>query len=510
MKLRERTITFIICLIVICIYIIVNHYSYMINKIDKVYNVYLNGEIIGVIDNKEQLYNLIDEKQQGIKDKYNVNNVYPPNTLKVFDKYSYNNNLDSVENIYNKIEDGDAFAIFGYEVKVTSNTEENKKDFSIYVLDKQIFYDALKKFIFSFIGEKDYNNYINGVTNELDGLGILYKDMSILENIVIREKYISTNNKIYDNSDELAQELLFGFNYEEKTYVIKEGDTIESISEANKLNTQEFLIANPKYSSKDSLLAIGDKVNITFVNPELSFKYIVSAKKQVEYDFDKLVERDSSKPSNYSEITTPGVKGISLITSHYEVVNGEQSSEEIIDNSEVIRAKVDQVTTKGKSVSGGTVWGWMRYEDTGSGWRWPSSNPYVVTSVFGYRNLGSRKFHQGIDISGSGFGSKIYATNDGVVVYTNATCADSGYYGNGCGKGFGNYIVIDHGDNIYTVYAHITSKILVSVGQTISRGAVIGYMGNSGSSTGTHLHFALSIGDPFNGGSYQNPKDLFN
>ena len=506
MNLKEKIITFIICLLVICVYVIINRYENMVNKIDKVYNVYLNGEIIGVINDKDELYALINEKQQAIKDTYSVNSVYPPNTLNILESYSYNSKIDTAEEVYSKIENSDNFAVFGYEVKISSNSDNNKKDFSIYVLDKEIFYDALRKFVLSFVPEEDYNNYIEGTNKELDDIGMIYTDMNILENIVIREKYINTNSKIYQSSDELAQELLFGFNYNEKTYVIREGDTIESISEDNKLNTQEFLIANPKYTSKDSLLAIGDKVNITFVNPELSFKYTVSAKKQVEYDFDKLVQRDSSKPIGYSEITTPGVKGISLITSHYEVVNGEQNSEEIIDSSEVIRAKVDQVTTKGKT-SG--VFGWMRYEDTGSGWRWPTDNPYTITSQYGYRNLGSRKIHQGIDISGSGFGSRIYATNDGVVVYTNNTCADIGYYGNNCGHSFGNYVIIDHGDNIFTVYAHITSRVLVSVGQRVSRGTVVGYMGSSGSSTGTHLHFALSIGDPYKGGTYQNPKDLF-
>ena len=506
MKLKEKVITTLISLIIICIYVIVNRYNVMINKINKSYNVYLNGEIIGVIDNKDELYNLINEKQQDIKDKYHVSNVYPPNTLKVLDNYSYVDKIDSALNIYEKIEKNGDFTIYGYEVKVTNI--DNDKEFNIYVLDKNVFYDAVKQFVLSFVDEKDYNDYINGTKSEMEGLGIIYKEMDILENIVIREKYIGTNNKIYESSEELAQELLFGFNYNEKTYVIREGDTIESISEANKLNTQEFLVANPKYTSKDSLLAIGDKVNITYVNPEISFKYIVSAKKQVEYDYNKLVERDNNKPSDYSEITTPGVKGISIITSHYEVVNGEQNSEEIIDNSEVIREKIDQITTKGKQVSSSSFW--MRYEDTGSGWRWPTENPYVITSPYGYRTLGTRKMHQGIDISGSGFGSKIYSSNDGVVVYINKICADRGYFGSGCGHGYGNYVVVDHGDNIYTTYAHLTSKVAVTVGQSVSRGTVVGFMGDSGSSTGTHLHFALSIGDPFAGGNFQNPKDLFN
>lgn len=500
MKAKEKIITFIVCLIIFHVYIIVNRYNTMIKNIDKVYNVYLNGEVIGVINNKDELYALIDNLQQGIKDKYNVTTVYPPNTLKVLDNYSYTTKVDSVENVYSKIENSDDFTIFGYEVKFS--LPDDSKEFSIYILDKEILKDALKKYVLAFISEDDYNNYINGTQEELDGIGIIYKDMGILEKITIREKYISTKETIYENSEQLAQELLFGFNYKEKSYTIKNGDTIESISEENSLNTQEFLIANPKYSSKDSLLLVGDKVNITLINPLISFAYTVSEVKQVEYAFDKLVERDNTKPSSYSEITTPGVKGLSIITSHYEVVNGEQNSEEIIDNSEVIRAKVDQVTTKGKA-SG--VWGWMRYEDTGTGWRWPTDNPYTVTSEFTWR---WGRQHNGIDISGSGDGSRIFAANDGVVVKVVNTCPDKGSYPNSCGGGYGNSVYIDHGDNIYTVYAHLKNKVNVYEGQTVTRGTVIGYMGNSGQSRGTHLHFGLSIGYPGRG-SYQNPRDLF-
>jgi murein DD-endopeptidase MepM/ murein hydrolase activator NlpD len=466
----------------------------------KVYNVYLNGEMIGAISSKEKLYDLIDKKQNAIKEKYNVTNVYPPSSLQVLENWTYEVELTDLNTIYEKIESANEFNIYGYEVKFSSTQDHN--EYSIYVLDKQVFYDAIKKFVLAFISEEDYEAYMNGSQDELEGLGILYQDMKILEEVSIREKYISTNEKIYENSEELAQELLFGFDYKEQSYVIKSGDTIESISESNSLNPQEFLIANPNYSSPDSLLVIGDKVNITLINPQLAFAYTVSEAKKVEYDYDTVVVRDKSKPASYSEITTPGVKGISIIHSHYDVVNGEQNSEEVIDSREVVREKVDQVTTKGRKEA---VWGWQRYEDTGSGWRWPTENPYAVTSEFAWR---WGRQHNGIDISGSGWGSKIYAANDGVVVKVVKNCPDNGSYPNSCGGGYGNSVYINHGDNIYTVYAHLTSNVTVKEGQQLSRGTVVGYMGNSGQSRGTHLHFGLSIGYPGQG-SYQNPRGLF-
>ena len=328
--------------------------------------------------------------------------------------------------------------------------------------------------------------------------------MDILEDITIKESYLSINDKIYENSDELAQELLFGFNYDEHSYTIKEGDSIESISEANALNTQEFLIANPKYASKDSLLTVGDKVNITLIAPQLSFSYDINEIEEVVTEYNTTITRDDTKSPSYFEIVQQGVNGLKIQEKRYTVVNGEPNTNVDVKDREIIREVVDQITVRGRIDN---VWGWNRWQDTGVGWRWPTANPYAITSEFAWR---WGKQHNGIDISGPGMGSKIYAANDGVVVHASSGCPDNGSYPNNCGGGYGNYVVIDHGNNYYTLYGHMLQNIAVKNGQSVSRGQVIGYMGNSGQSKGTHLHFGVSLGNPTNGGgSWQNPRELF-
>lgn len=110
---------------------------------------------------------------------------------------------------------------------------------------------------------------------------------------------------------------------------------------------------------------------------------------------------------------------------------------------------------------------------------WPSYCT-IVTSYYGYRLhpvYGYYKFHSGIDIGASG-GSSIWASADGVVI-------TSTY-----GSGYGNYVVIDHQNGYYTLYAHMSSRA-VSVGQYVSQGQVIGYVGSTGVSTGYHIHFEV-------------------
>ncbi|MBI5629973.1 MAG: M23 family metallopeptidase [Elusimicrobia bacterium] len=114
---------------------------------------------------------------------------------------------------------------------------------------------------------------------------------------------------------------------------------------------------------------------------------------------------------------------------------------------------------------------------------WPTEGH--VTSLFGYRfdpmkSYGdgeSGEYHQGIDIANSS-DTLIYATADGTVRFS------------GWSHGYGQMIVLDHGYGLSTLYGH-TSKSLVKMGQRISRGQVIAYMGMTGRSTGAHLHYEV-------------------
>ena len=135
-------------------------------------------------------------------------------------------------------------------------------------------------------------------------------------------------------------------------------------------------------------------------------------------------------------------------------------------------------------------------------WGWPTISPYIITSYYGFR---WGRLHAGIDISGCGFGSPIYSIGEGTVSAVTNNCADRGYYGSRCGGGYGNAVRVKYSNGMEVIYSHIMgSNIRVSVGQHVSKGQVVGYMGNSGSSTGTHLHFQVNMP----GGSV-NPLTLY-
>jgi len=112
---------------------------------------------------------------------------------------------------------------------------------------------------------------------------------------------------------------------------------------------------------------------------------------------------------------------------------------------------------------------------TGSGQLgWPVSAP--ITSPFGWR---WGRMHEGVDL-GAAYGTPIAAAGSGTVIY-------AGWLG-----GYGNLTVIDHGGGLATAYGH-QSRIAVSVGQQVTRGETIGYVGSTGHSTGPHLHFEVRV-----------------
>lgn len=154
------------------------------------------------------------------------------------------------------------------------------------------------------------------------------------------------------------------------------------------------------------------------------------------------------------------------------------SSEQLM--SVPVKAPVSQIIERGiraESLSLGT---YSVLQTTGY-FCWPVVGLFTVTSPFGYRSLGN---HRGIDISGaSASGSLVVAGASGTV--TTAGWSTGGY---------GNYVIIDHGNGVETLYAHmLDNSLMVNAGDKVTKGQAIGRVGNTGYSFGAHLHFEVRI-----------------
>lgn len=130
-------------------------------------------------------------------------------------------------------------------------------------------------------------------------------------------------------------------------------------------------------------------------------------------------------------------------------------------------------------------------EYDGGKFHWPAPKYIAVTSEFGWRAdpfTGYKAYHNGIDLAAAS-GTPIVAAYDGIVV-------DAGY-----NSSMGNYVIIDHGTGLYTIYMH-ASKLYVSTDEIVAGGETIAAVGSTGRSTGPHLHFSVRLD-----GLYVSPWD---
>ncbi len=455
------------------------------------YIVYLDGKSIGLIEDKSTLYDIIDKEQESIKVKFNVDKVYPPDNLEAIEYTTYNNNLQSAEEIYDIIEENSTFTIKGYTVTITPDEGD---PIYINILNKEDLEPALTNAISTFVDINELNAYLNDNQVEITDTGKTLENVYFEEKITIKDSYLSVDDMIITNQDDLTKYLLFGTLEPQAEYIVQEGDSIESVAYNNRLSNEELLIANPTLSSVNALLSPGQILSIGLIDPLFTVVEESEVIEDISTEFKTVVETSDTMYETEERTKQEGSKGTSRITEKVQYKNGEVVNL-VISNTQELVAPINEVIVKGTK----KVYSFIDAPPATSStdWGWPTISPYVITSFYGYR---WGKLHGGIDISGSGFGSSIFSATDGTVIDTNNNCANRGSYGSSCGGGMGNYIEVlsDRGYVIY--YGHLTSNLKVKVGDTLTKGQVIGFMGSSGSSTGTHLHFEIrdSSGNKYN------------
>ncbi len=495
MKIKENIIAIILTIFISVLVFFVGQKEETLAEPSSVYQVYLNGKTIGYLNSRDKFLDLINQKQEEIKKKYNVDKVYPPDGLKIEKISTYDEEIKTAEQIYSIIENTDAFTIDGYIVTIRYE-DEDKEPIYIYTLKKEYFEDAFYNTIAAFVGSERLEQYKNNKQAEIADVGSKINNIYWDEKITVKEAYISVKEKIFTNEDDLSKYLLFGTTEEQKKYTVGNNDSIEGILNKNNLSIEEFLIANPNIPNQNALLAAGQQVSIGLISPIATIVHEEEVVENITNKYRTEYQDDDTMYKGETKVIQEGSNGMLKITENILYRNGDIENL-VITKKEEIAPTVNKIVARGTKayVNSGV------YINTGTEeWYWPTISPYVITSRYGYR---WGKHHNGIDISGTGFGSPIYSSTDGTVIATYSGCPNRGYYGSSCGNSWGNYIRIQTDDGSFTViYAHIMSDIKVRVGQHVVRGEQIGLMGDSGSSTGTHLHFGIINNST---GSYVNP-----
>lgn len=248
------------------------------------------------------------------------------------------------------------------------------------------------------------------------------------------------------------------------------------------LNSAEYIIQIQEYDRK-KLNEYQDTVD-----------YIENVEKQLEEDYATLEEIKKEVEQEKASVEQEKASVAALMKQRETELAGIEGN---IDSAQSdadyyaaeIKAQVEIIAEIKRIEAEKAAAGKQDNPYTGGVFTWPCPSSTRVTSDYGTRVSpmgGASSNHKGIDIGASG-GAAIVAAADGTVTTASYSSAA------------GNYVMIDHGGGLYTVYMH-ASALLVSPGQTVSAGQTIAQVGSTGISTGNHLHFGVSLN-----GSYVSP-----
>ncbi|MBQ7658348.1 MAG: M23 family metallopeptidase [Butyrivibrio sp.] len=261
-------------------------------------------------------------------------------------------------------------------------------------------------------------------------------------------------------------------------YEVQSGDTLGSIAMKFGLTVDDLVNMNEQLESERTMIRVQDNLIVTVPEPELSVNYTMQEYYEEDYEAEvQYVDNDEWYTTQTKVLQEPSA-------GHRKVV----ALVSFTDNSEIGREiEKEEITYKAvpKIVERGTIVP-PTYIKPISGGR--------LTSGFGKRNRptrGASSYHKGVDWA-TPVGTSVVASSSGVVTRA------------GWGSGYGYCVYIRHPDGRETRYGHL-SKVLVSAGQSVSQGQRIALSGNTGVSTGPHLHFEILIG-----GSQVNPLNYLN
>ncbi len=251
-----------------------------------------------------------------------------------------------------------------------------------------------------------------------------------------------------------------------------EGANCESYFAQNLQVTNAFFCANKETTATNAIKTINTLDVVT----------VATTTKIVTVSYDTETRKDASKDAGVLEVITQGVDGEAQRVEKVVLLNGEISADPEVSETVLVYPITEVIVIGTKNVYITST----PSNASASGFKWPLAIRGTITSYWG-----DGRGHKGVDI-GVPVGTQIVAVKSGTVVEAKYT-SDYGYY-----------VTIDHGNGVQTRYAH-NSQNVVEVGQVVSAGQVIALSGNTGRSTGPHLHFEVIInGNRVNPGYYIN------
>lgn len=479
------------------------HWESYENTGENVYDVHLNNVYIGCTNQPEILDDLIRQaREKMVKEEPEL--VFLATELELFGREMLFGTVDSEEEISDKILDVLSESRLetlqrAYTVKINDYTVNLASSDDVLAL----LYACLAKY------DTEGNYIVELMTDPERELTVLVPTISLIEEIINTE-LVETSAGIGEYFEDVLQEVestkidfddfdygLTGldfadkvevveaylmpseltelnkaieqvslYNAKEEIYEVQPGDTLSEISFNLNIPVEELIENNPILQDENSMIRVGDELVITVPEPELSVIHHELVYEEESYDAPvEYVDVPEWYTTQQEVIRQPSAgfrKAVTMKTS-----KNDTEISESVEMEEVLYEAIPKVVKRGTKVP-------PTYVKPISGGR--------LSSGYGGRNApvkGASTNHKGIDWAVP-VGTAVMASNGGTITKA------------GWGSGYGYCVYIRHEDGRETRYAHL-SKVLVSVGQHVNQGQKIALSGNTGRSSGPHLHFELRI-----------------
>lgn len=402
------------------------------------FKVSINNIDIGFVKNKDVINNLVNKIKEEIEQIDNTE-IYIDNNKFSFTEVAINNNEITPLDMLKK--------------RIIDNLKYEVESYCISINDEKIVYLSTKE-----EAQKILDDIKSMYIPDTSKNKIVLNSINILEDVKIVPVNVSPDKIL--SYDDTIKYLLNGTT-EEKIYEVKKGDNLWTIAKNYKMPVNDIVKANPDINPE--LIHIGDKINLIVPKPFLTVvvDYTQTYEKNIPYNV--VVKKDSSIYRNIYLVKESGKLGKKEITAKITTINGQIDSKEIISEKVLEEPEVKIIVQGTKRLPEDNLLAAFLPEGKG-----------IVTSRFGTR---WGRHHDGID-AGVPVGTPVYAIMPGTVTYS------------GWKSGYGKIVIIDHGNGYETYYAH-NSKLLVKKGDKVTKRQKIALSGNTGRSTGPHVHFEI-------------------
>lgn len=433
----------------------------------EIFHVYKDGIKIGTVDSKEKVEKLIaDAKLEVANENPGINMVLNTGEITYESEEGFKISADTDQTLsqlkqsFTSHAQGVAIIVDGQQLGVAKDQETAESILnrlqSAYAPELVEEKKSLAVSTMSFSTASAAQTEDVSVAEEEATPSKMVTEVAFVEEVAVNG--IETSPDSIEDEDEIYKRILQG-STKPTTYVVQKGDCIGCIAQKFDISTDVIFENNPWIDG--DRITVGDELDLTVRMPHITVKTVETVIDITEIAPPIEYRKNDTMKEGQTKTIQEGKPGTQRLTYLVTKQNGYIITEELAQK-EVLVEPVTTIIEKGTMIIPGTGTGQFAY---------PVSN-YKITSKFGKR---WGRQHAGVDFTGN---KNIKASDSGKVTYV------------GTKSGYGKTIIIDHGNGFETLYGHLKSYN-VSKGDKVEKGDSIGVMGNTGRSTGTHLHFEI-------------------